>query len=79
MDIQMPVMDGIEATRAIRNLTDPIRKDVPIVAMTAFAMKGDSDRCLAAGMNGYLSKPFDAADLFAIVERFVPAPAAPPS
>ena len=68
MDVQMPTMDGLEATRAIRQLESPARNSVPIIAMTAFAMKGDRDRCLAAGMNGHLSKPIDPAELCATVE-----------
>jgi CheY-like chemotaxis protein len=63
MDLQMPGMDGLAATQAIRALaTDPDaaisrRSRVPIVALTAHAMRGDSDRCLAAGMDRYLTKP----------------------
>ncbi|WP_459826627.1 PAS domain S-box protein [Desulfomicrobium salsuginis] len=64
MDIQMPVMDGITATRAIRSSTriGP-KKDVPIIALTAFAMTVDKEAFLAAGMNGFLSKPVKLADL----------------
>jgi len=62
MDLEMPEMDGIEATRYIR--TQSQQQDVPIVAVTAQAMRGDRDRCLAAGMNGYLSKPVNPELLY---------------
>ena len=70
MDVQMPTMDGLEAARAIRQIENPQRSSVPIVAMTAFAMKADRDRCLAAGMNAHLSKPIDPTELSATVEGF---------
>ena len=70
MDVQMPNMDGLEATRAIRQMDDPRLRSVPIVAMTAFAMKVDQERCLAAGMNGHLAKPIDPAELSATVESY---------
>jgi PAS domain S-box-containing protein len=63
MDIQMPVMDGYEATKAIRMMQAP-RNEVPIVALTANATKADVEKCLAAGMNDYLAKPFTPEDLF---------------
>jgi CheY-like chemotaxis protein len=66
MDLQMPGMDGIEATTAIRGL--PGLQDVPIVALTAHSMVGDRERCLAAGMEGYLSKPIDLHQLVETVE-----------
>lgn len=72
MDIQMPVMDGFDATAEIRiyELTRQ-QQPVPIVAMTAYALKGDRDRCLAAGMDGYISKPIKEEDLVQTIEQFV--------
>jgi PAS domain S-box-containing protein len=68
MDVQMPVMDGFAATAAIRDPASLVRRhDIPIVAMTAHAMKGDKERCLAAGMNAYVSKPFSATDLMSVL------------
>jgi PAS domain S-box-containing protein len=67
MDCQMPEMDGFEATRAIRNL----KMEIPIIAMTANAMKGDRELCLESGMNDYLSKPVKPADLEAALERWL--------
>jgi PAS domain S-box-containing protein len=78
MDVQMPNMDGLEATRAIRKLEDPRLSSVPIVAMTAFAMKADRERCLAAGMNGHLAKPIDPSELHATVEGYAEAAASGP-
>ena len=76
MDVQMPVMDGLAATAGIRAL--PQGRDVPIVAVTAHALAGDRERCLAAGMTGYLTKPFKAQDLFAVIEASVMSvPASP--
>ncbi len=68
MDVQMPVMDGFEATAAIRKLDDPVLAQVPVVAMTAHTMKGDRERCLAAGMDRYLSKPIHPAELLQTIE-----------
>jgi two-component system, sensor histidine kinase and response regulator len=70
MDIQMPEMDGFEATRAIRESESVSKAHLPIVALTAHTMKGDHDRCLAAGMDAFLSKPIQAAELLNIVEAF---------
>jgi CheY-like chemotaxis protein len=70
MDVQMPEMDGFEATSAIRALEKQLRRDSsPVVAMTAHAMSGDREMCLAAGMDDYLAKPIDAAALSAMIER----------
>jgi two-component system sensor histidine kinase/response regulator len=68
MDVQMPEMDGLEATKAIRRAELGGKRHIPIIAMTAHAMTGDRDRCLAAGMDGYISKPIRADDLLNLVE-----------
>ncbi len=70
MDLQMPEMSGFEATGAIRQRERGGLGHLPIVALTAHAMAGDRERCLAAGMDGYLSKPIEVNDLIATVERF---------
>jgi len=69
MDLQMPGMDGLEATAAIRNGERGSGRHLPIIAMTAHAMKGDEERCLAAGMDGYVSKPIAAKELVEAIER----------
>jgi two-component system sensor histidine kinase/response regulator len=71
MDIQMPGMDGFEATAAIREKEKGTGKRIPIVAMTAHALKGDQDRYMAAGMDGYVSKPIRSMDLFAVIDRLL--------
>jgi len=71
MDVQMPDLDGFETTKAIRAQEQISRKHLPIVAMTAHAMSGDRERCLAAGMDSYVTKPVDATKLFtAIADPF---------
>ncbi|MDY0325394.1 MAG: response regulator [Candidatus Cloacimonadaceae bacterium] len=72
MDVQMPEMDGYDATRAIRGLAPPVQQ-IPIIAMTAHAMKGDEEKCLAAGMNGYVAKPITQERLFRTLWRWTRA------
>jgi len=71
MDVQMPEMDGLEATAAIREKEKKTRYHIPIVAMTAHAMKGDRERCLDAGMDDYVSKPLKPEDLLKTIERVI--------
>jgi two-component system, sensor histidine kinase and response regulator len=72
MDVQMPVMDGLEATIAIRAREKQSGGHVPIVAMTAHALKGDREQCLEAGMDGYVAKPIRGEELLAALEKFAP-------
>jgi signal transduction histidine kinase/CheY-like chemotaxis protein len=72
MDVQMPEMDGLQATAAIRAGESAQGRRLPIVAMTAHAMRGDLERCLAAGMDGYVSKPVSKQDLAQVLARFAP-------
>jgi len=78
MDIQMPHMDGVEATQAIRAQEQGTVTHVPIVAITAHAMPGDRERCLAAGMDGYITKPLRPAELFAVIDSLTMPAVHPP-
>ena len=73
MDVQMPDMDGFEATAAIRQQEELTGDHVPIVAMTAHALKGDQERCLAAGMDAYVSKPIRQEELYSVIDRMLEA------
>jgi CheY-like chemotaxis protein len=68
MDVQMPEMDGFEATAAIRQKEKSLGTHIPIIAMTAHAMKGDQERCLSAGMDEYLTKPIQIDELIKVTE-----------
>ncbi len=72
MDVQMPELDGFEATREIRKLEARSGGHVPIIAMTAYATEGDRERCLEAGMDDYVSKPISASKLFQAIDALVP-------
>lgn len=69
MDIRLPDMDGIAATRILKS--DPATAPIPLIALTAFAMKGDEERILVAGCDAYLSKPYRFEELLALVGRFI--------
>ena len=75
MDVQMPEMDGLEATRAIRAQERDTGAHIPIIALTAHAMKDDREKCLMAGMDAYLSKPLKSEELYAAIDLLVPSPA----
>ena len=79
MDVQMPVLSGYDATRAIRQLERTTMTHIPIVAMTARAMKGDRERCLDAGMDDYLSKPIHGALVMEVIRRAMSQSPAPPA
>ncbi len=71
MDIMMPKMDGLEATRLIK--ADEATRHTPVIALTAYAMKGDKERTLDAGCDGYVAKPVDIFELLRVVRRFCPS------
>ena len=72
MDVQMPEMDGFEATKRIREIEKVSGAHQPIIALTAHAMQGDEERCLAGGMDGYVAKPIKLEELFSVIEKVVP-------
>ena len=71
MDVQMPKVDGFEATRHIRNMEETIGTHIPIIAMTAHAMKGDREKCLESGMDYYITKPVDSKELIELIQKVV--------
>jgi len=73
MDVQMPIMDGYEATRHIRKLEMPKAKDIPIIAMTANVFREDVEKCLDAGMSGHIGKPFNLTEVLEILRKQLPA------
>ena len=73
MDIQMPVMGGFEATAAVREMEKGTGKHIPIVALTAHAVNGDRERCLAMGMDGCMAKPIRPEELFEQIESLIPS------
>lgn len=75
MDIQLPGMDGLELTRRLK--ADPSMRDIVVVALTAYAMKGDEDKALAAGCSGYITKPLDTKTFTAQVAAYLGEPAPP--
>jgi CheY-like chemotaxis protein len=76
MDIQMPEMDGFEATAEIRKHQENSGRRTPIIALTAHALKEDRDRCLSAGMDAYVTKPIRPADLFRTIRQVLEESAA---
>jgi CheY-like chemotaxis protein len=77
MDLQMPGMDGFELTRRLK--ADPKTRSITIIALTAYAMKGDEERALAAGCDGYIAKPVDTRTLNETIARHVSGASAPPA
>ena len=70
MDVHMPERDGLQATSDIRKMEEP-GKRIPIIALTAIAMPGDREKCIEAGMDDYLSKPFRKDDLYAVIKKYL--------
>lgn len=73
LDIQLPIMDGYAVARAMRSIDG--LKDIPIIAVTSYAMVGDREKCLASGCNGYIEKPIDPEGFVAEIRRYLPPPA----
>ncbi|MCL2130570.1 MAG: response regulator, partial [Treponema sp.] len=71
MDVQMPVLDGLNATRQIRSMDNPKAGTIPIIAMTANAFKEDIDICIKAGMNEHVAKPIDMNEFFKVLEKYL--------
>lgn len=74
MDMQMPIMDGYQATRAIK--ADASLKNIPVIAVTSYALSGDEERTRAAGCDGYIAKPFSPRNLLKLIRQFLPPDAA---
>jgi PAS domain S-box-containing protein len=79
MDVQMPELDGLEATRALRRREQGTGRHLPVIALTASAMKGDRDRCLEAGMDAYVTKPIRDQELWQAIQALIPAPSGGPA
>jgi CheY-like chemotaxis protein len=71
MDIQMPIMDGLEATSIIREIEKGTGKHIPIIGITAYAVQADRDKCLSVGMDDYMSKPFVKEEFYKMIEKYV--------
>ena len=71
MDIQLFGMDGYSATKKLREIEEDTGGHIPIIGMTAYAMKGDKERCMESGMDDYLPKPFDKDDFYKIVNKYL--------